>query len=107
MEESELPLLAEIDRSERIAVGYEVHDGKLHSTPVDWVVPGFLREGDGEHRLAHQIAFCRRHLRAGGKMIGAFDGEKLAGIGILTIARTLRTGAGRYSYDSGVMRKFR
>ena len=84
MEKGELSRLADIDRTERVYTGYEVHDGKLQALAVDWDVPGFLREGSGEHSLAHQIEFCQDHLLAGGKMIGAFAGEKLAGIGILT-----------------------
>jgi len=84
MEERELPRLAEIDRAEKVYTGYEVHDGKLQARVVDWDVPGFLREGNGENSLAHQIEFCQRHLLAGGRMIGAFVGDKLAGIGILT-----------------------
>lgn len=84
MEDGELSRLPHIDRAERVHTGYEVRDGKLRAIAVDWDVPGFLREGSGEHSLAHQIEFCQGHLLAGGKMIGAFAGEKLAGIGILT-----------------------
>lgn len=84
MEERELFRLADIDRAERIHTGYEVQDGKLLALAVDWDVPGFLREGSGEHSLAHQIDSCQGHLLAGGKIIGAFAGDKLAGIGILT-----------------------
>jgi ribosomal protein S18 acetylase RimI-like enzyme len=84
MEEGELSRLADIDRGERIHTGYEVRDGKLQALSGDWDVPGFLREGNGENSLAHQIKFCLGHLLAGGKMIGAFAGGKLAGIGILT-----------------------
>jgi ribosomal protein S18 acetylase RimI-like enzyme len=84
MEEGELSRLADIDRTERIQTGYEVRNGELQALQVDWDVPGFLREGSGEHSLAHHIEFCRRHLRAGGMMIGAFAGKKLVGIGIIT-----------------------
>ena len=84
MTEAELAKLRDIDRSETIRVGYELRDGHLFQMSVDWDAPDFFREGDGEHTVAHQIAFCRGHLEAKATMIGAFDSEKLVGVGLLT-----------------------
>jgi GNAT superfamily N-acetyltransferase len=84
MDESELVKIAEIDRSEKVQVGYEAREGRLIQIEVDWDVPTFRSEGVGEHTVAAQIGFCRGHLERGGGMLGAFDGERLAGIAVLT-----------------------
>ncbi len=82
--EADLPKLADIDRSETIRVGFKLHHGNLVQRTVQWDAPDFFKEGDGEHTLARQIAFCQRHLAANATMIGAFDEDKLVGIGVLT-----------------------
>jgi ribosomal protein S18 acetylase RimI-like enzyme len=82
--EDELAKVAEIDRTEQVHVGYKVEEGRLVELAVNWDVPRFRTEGAGEHTVAHQIEFCLGHLRAGGQMIGAFDGETLVGIGVIT-----------------------
>ena len=84
MTEAELPGLADIDRSETVRVGFELRDGNLVQTSVHWDIPDFFRQGAGDHTLAQQVAFCRRPLAAGATMIGAFDGETLVGVGLLT-----------------------
>jgi predicted N-acetyltransferase YhbS len=84
MAPEELGRLADIDRSERVRLGYRMEEGQLVAEEVDWHVPNFLREGHGPHSLSYLIASCAEHLAAGGRMIGAFDGDKLVGIGILT-----------------------
>ena len=73
----------DIDRSEIIRTGYRVEAGGLVEMSVEWDSPTFEKEGTGEHSVAEQIAFCRGHLDRGGVPLGAFDGEKLAGIIIL------------------------
>ncbi len=84
MTEAELPKLADIDRSETVRVGFEFHDGDLLEMSVLWDIPNFFGQGDGDHTLARQLDFCRRHLAAGAIMVGAFDDQTLAGIGLLT-----------------------
>jgi GNAT superfamily N-acetyltransferase len=84
MSEDELGRLAEIDRTERVRIGYGMDGRSLVQTDVDWDVPPFWTEGPGDHTVAHQIAFCRGHLRAGVRRIGGFDGATLAGVGIVT-----------------------
>jgi GNAT superfamily N-acetyltransferase len=75
--------LAEIDRSERVPVAYTYRDGELHSEAVDWHVPPWHIEGDGPHSLAIMIRFCAQLLAEGGTMLGAPDGDRLAGVAIV------------------------
>jgi GNAT superfamily N-acetyltransferase len=84
MDETELGRLKEIDRSEIVRTGYEMRGGELAPYSVEWTVPSFLPEGESDHSIAAQIRFCRSHLNRGGRMLGAFDGDKLVGLGILT-----------------------
>lgn len=96
MTKAELPRLAEIDRTETIRVGFEVQDGKLIRKNVVWDVPDFFAEGEGEHTLAGRINFCERHLSENGTMIGAFDHEKLVGVGLLN--PEIRPGMSQLAY---------
>lgn len=84
MEPEEIEKLREIDRSEIIRTGYKYKDGKLQKMEVNWDSPNWTQDGDNEYSMAGQINFCRGHLEKGGRMLGAFDEEKLAGIGIIT-----------------------
>ena len=83
MEPDEIDHLREINRTETIHMGYSCEDGQLVRMSVDWDTPNFTLEGTGEHSFAHQIEFCQGHLNAGGRMIGAFDGYQMVGIGVL------------------------
>jgi ribosomal protein S18 acetylase RimI-like enzyme len=82
--ETELAKIAEIDRREQIRVGYELIDGKLISSDVNWDVSSFSPEGIGEHTVSRQIEFCLQHIQSGARVIGAFSGEKLLRIVVLT-----------------------
>jgi predicted N-acetyltransferase YhbS len=94
--EADLPLIAQIDRSEVIRVGYESRGGALTQIEVQWDAPGFFGEGEGEHTVSGQIAFCKRHLQARATALGAFDGDKLVGIGLLT--PEIRPGLAQLAY---------
>ena len=50
---------------------------------VQWDSSPWRDEGEGEHTIAAQIKFCRDHLLRNGRMYGAFDADRLVGIGIL------------------------
>ena len=70
--------LAELDRSESVAMVYSVRDG------------GIVPLGHGEEIpqwsgswLDGVIAFARRHLESGGTGVAAFDGDQLAGVAVL------------------------
>jgi len=75
--------LAEIDRSEKVRIGYTYRSGALEAEEVDWRVPPWSAEGDGPHSLQAMVRFCAEHLEAGGVLLGALDGDRLAGVAIL------------------------
>jgi ribosomal protein S18 acetylase RimI-like enzyme len=50
---------------------------------VDWQVPTWLSEGNGDHSLNQIIGFCSEHLERGGIMKGAVVDNLLIGVGIL------------------------
>jgi GNAT superfamily N-acetyltransferase len=83
MEADEVTKVREIDRSERTRTGYKMVGSELQRMEVNWDSPPWRGEGEGEHSVAGQISHCRDHLRRNGRMYGAFDGEKLIGIGII------------------------
>jgi GNAT superfamily N-acetyltransferase len=84
MSPDEVDKVADLDRTERIRTGYEMRDDQLKKLDVHWDSPPWFTEGAGVHSIKAQIHFCREHLSRGGIMYGAFDGEILVGIGILT-----------------------
>ncbi len=83
MEPAEIDRLREIDRAEIIRLGFNYKDSQLKGRPVNWDTQGFSREGTGDHSFAGQIDFCRAHIDAGARMIGAFDGNKMVAVGVL------------------------
>ncbi|MBU0491170.1 MAG: GNAT family N-acetyltransferase [Chloroflexi bacterium] len=83
MPASDVPRLAELDRSERVTLNYRMEEGALTGFAVDWDVPRWFAEGDGEHTVAHHVHFCQQHLAQGSQMLGAFDGDTLVGLGTL------------------------
>jgi GNAT superfamily N-acetyltransferase len=78
-----LRLISDIDRSEEVRVGYTVEDGALISHRVHWLVPNWSPSGLDEHSVQHQIETWRPVLGRGGMLLGAFDGETLAGLAII------------------------
>lgn len=83
MEPDEVNSVAEIDRSERIRSGYVYENGKLKKMDVQWDSRTWLDEGEGEFTVAAQIKFCHDHIMRNGRMYGAFDADRLVGVGIL------------------------
>jgi ribosomal protein S18 acetylase RimI-like enzyme len=92
----EVSKIRDIDRSEQIRTGYEYTGGQLQQMEVHWDTPTWLTDGGGDHTIAAQINFCRDHLQRSGRMYGAFDGEKLVGIGI--IQQEIREGIAQLAY---------
>lgn len=70
--------VVEIDRSESIAMLYEVREGEIVPTGRGCEVPQW--SGDW---LAHEIALVRRHLEAGATGLGAYAGDRLVGLGVV------------------------
>src|SRR5262249_26613828 len=81
---SDLARIGEIDRTERIDLLFVHHGTRLEERVGDFHASPWLSEGHGEHSVAHQRAECERHLAAGGIALGAFAGERLVGIGLVT-----------------------
>jgi ribosomal protein S18 acetylase RimI-like enzyme len=92
----EIGRIREIDRSERVTVGYRVVQGELEASAVHWDVPSFRTEGSGEHTISAQVRFCEKHLEAGALALGAFRAGILAGIGLMTPG--IRPGVAQLAY---------
>lgn len=75
--------IGEIDRSERVTVGYNYHNGKLETEAVDWNVPRWFTDQNNAFSVAAHIRQWKPILEAGGVMLGALDDETLAGFAIL------------------------
>lgn len=83
MKSNEVTKIRDIDRSERIRTGYKYSNGNLQSMNVVWDSPPWALEGDGEYSVEAEIRFCQSHLDRNSQMFGAFDKEKLVGVGII------------------------
>ena len=83
MEKDDISRLAEIDRTEHITRDYKYESGTLREVEVDFAVPPWHAEGDGDHSIKRKIAAWKPYLEEDGLMFGAFDGELLVGLVIL------------------------
>jgi GNAT superfamily N-acetyltransferase len=85
---TELNRLGEIDRTERITRAYVQEGERLIEQEVDWDVGPWLPTGTQSHGVAHsvpdQVGFLKWHVEQGASAFGAFDGERLVGIGLVT-----------------------
>ena len=81
---ADLDRLGDIDRTERVEAVYVQHGARLEERAGDFSARAWFRDREGEHSVAYQRAECERHLAAGGVALGAFAGERLVGIGIVT-----------------------
>lgn len=93
---ADLPRIRDIERAERIDVLYIQHGTQLEERRGDFDSPNWRTEGDGEHSVAAQQAHVEKLLASGGVALGAFDGDRLAGIGILI--QHLRPGVAQLAY---------
>lgn len=78
-----IELIRKIDRSEHIDTQYSVEDGRLHSEHVEFDVPPWDPEGDGEHSSARRITEFRPIVEGGATLLGAFVDGDFAGIAIV------------------------
>ena len=83
MTAADLELLADIDRSEYINKAYVQSGDELIVRKVDWQVPDWLEDGQGEHSLYHINSFCSEYLDYSAFMLGAFIEDSLAGAGLM------------------------
>lgn len=79
----ELVRIREIDRSEILTHLYRVVDGNLVGYPVHIDVPNWeTSEPDHQHGVQQRIDKWQNVLRSGGTLIGAENGDRLAGFAI-------------------------
>lgn len=95
LEASELPHVAEIDRTERIDTLHIQRGVELEAVSGDFSASAW-RNGDGPHSVGEQIDECEHYLAAGGTALGAFGGERLVGIGV--VVPHLRPGVAQLAY---------
>jgi GNAT superfamily N-acetyltransferase len=93
---AELGRVGEIDRSERIDALYVQRGDRLELREGDWSSPPWQPEGEGEHSVAGQREALRRYLDRGAITLGAFDGDRLVGIGVVVLH--LRPGTAQLAY---------
>jgi len=75
--------VGEIDRSEHITTGYVFKDGVLESQQVDWKVPRWSADPSMGFSIRARIEEWTPLLDDRGVLLGALDGDALAGIAIL------------------------
>jgi GNAT superfamily N-acetyltransferase len=80
---ADLPRIRDIDRGERIDVLYIQRRTRLEERHGDFDSPNWCSDGDGEHSYAKQQASVERLLASGAVALGAFDGERLVGLGVV------------------------
>lgn len=80
---AELGLVREIDRTERIEALYVQHGAQLELRHGDCSAPPWDPSGVGEHSVADQQSALEELVGRGATALGAFDGDRLAGIGVL------------------------
>ena len=93
---SELARVGEIDRTERIDVLYVQRGTELEERPGEWSAPPWHSEGEGEHSIAHQLVECERWAGQGAVALGALDGDRLVGIGL--VLPRLRPGVAQLAF---------
>jgi GNAT superfamily N-acetyltransferase len=96
LEAFELARVGGIDRTERIDALYVQHGTRLELLSGDFSAPAWLGEGDGEHSVAAQREALERLAESGAITLGAFDDDRLVGIGV--VLPHLRPGLAQLAY---------
>jgi len=96
LEVDELGQVADIDRTERIDTLYMQHGERLETTHGDFSARAWDPVGVGEHSVAAQHAELERYVGKGAICIGAFDADRLIGIGV--VLPHLRSGVAQLAY---------
>jgi GNAT superfamily N-acetyltransferase len=73
----------EVDRSEHITTGYVFKNGVLESQQVDWRVPRWSADPSVGFNVISRIEGWKRVLDRGGILLGALDGDRLAGFAVM------------------------
>lgn len=96
MQPEELDRLGEIDRTERITSIYIQQEDALEEREEPYDVPPWSPTGSHAHSVPDQVGFCQWHVARGASIFGAFAGERLVGIGLVT--PHIRPGIAQLSY---------
>jgi GNAT superfamily N-acetyltransferase len=80
---AEVERLADIDRTEPIDALYEQHGSRLQLVPGDWSASAWDPDGEGEHSVIAQREAVEQLLGRGATALGAFEGARLVGIGVV------------------------
>lgn len=96
MEAFELSHLGEIDRTEHITTIFVQRGAELEEQEAEFNVPPWSVEGEHDHTLDRQRDSCERYLASGGTALGAFDDDRLVGIGI--VAPHIRPGVAQLAF---------
>jgi ribosomal protein S18 acetylase RimI-like enzyme len=83
LRDDELARVGEIDRTERIDALYVQRGTHLERVEGRFDASRWAAEGHGEHSVAHQHDELRRLAARGASALGAFDGDRLVGIGVV------------------------
>ena len=81
--DEEIRRAAEVDRSEHITTGYVFKNNELEAQIVDWKVPRWSDDPGAGFSAQSRIDRWAEVLSRGGVLLGAMDGEKLAGFAVL------------------------
>lgn len=92
----ELDVIRDIDRTERIESLYTQRGTRLELRTGDWSAPPWDPSGVGEHSISGQQAALEKLMDAGAIALGAFDGNRLVGIGV--VVTHLRPGVAQLAY---------
>jgi ribosomal protein S18 acetylase RimI-like enzyme len=82
MVSSEIERIAELDRSEHITREYLHRGDSLELRAVDIRVPPWSSASDHSHSVRAKVKAWKPIVERGGVLVGAFDGQTLAGIAI-------------------------
>jgi ribosomal protein S18 acetylase RimI-like enzyme len=93
---ADLPRIRDIDRTESIGLLYIQHGTQVEERRGNFDSPNWSTEGDGEHSYAGQQAYVEKLLASGGIALGAFDGDRLVGFGVLV--QHLRPGVAQLAH---------
>lgn len=74
---------AEVDRSEHVTTGYVFKNDVLEAQAVDWNVPRWSEDPASGFSAQSRIERWAAILSRGGVLLGAMDGDKLAGFAVL------------------------
>lgn len=93
---AEVERVADIDRTEPIDALYVQHGSRLEVVSGDWSAPAWDPDGTGAHSVAAQREEVERLLGRGATALGAFEGDRLVGIGV--VLPHVRPGVAQLAY---------